>query len=709
MAVSAPPFHADPLTARRMTRRRLILLTLVLFPTAVASLMTADLLWGMPLAGWSAVLWILFVVLFAHLAFGAAQALIGFVVRRRRGDPCRLSRSLPPAEEAGVPLAPTAVVFPIHNEDVQRVYAGLRAVYRSLARTGQLDHFDFYILSDSTSTDRWIEEEIAWVELSRELGARGRIFYRKRRVNSNRKAGNIADFCRRWGRLYRYLIVLDADSVMAGGTLVRLVRLMERNDGVGLIQTAPILVRGETLFARVFAFASRLYSPIFLAGANYWQQGEANYWGHNAIIRLAPFIEHCALPELPGREPFGGKIMSHDFVEAALLRRAGWSVWLAHDLGGSYEEGPPTLIAAAKRDRRWCQGNLQHFWLLFARELKGISRVHLFLGIFGYAASVLWLLSLVLGSLLVIGFTLTRLSWLPESGFAEAIGLGANGERALLVAMTVVLLFGPKLLALGDLLLQPESGRGFGGFARVCLGAMAECFFSVLLAPISMFFHAKFVLMTLRGKGVRWSTQQRSSDEGTGWREAIFTHGMQTLVGVAWALALVWLARNLLGWMAPVLAGLLLAIPFSIATSRRWPRLAGLFCTPEERDPPEELRELDAVLTQPSAPHARLPELEIDRGLMRVVVDPYINALHRCLLRERSGRSGEIVRYFEAAQEKLLREGPAALEARDKLALMSDADSIDWLHRQMWLRPSAEIAPWWRLALRHYPSLLDGK
>jgi membrane glycosyltransferase len=142
MAVSAPPFHADPLTARRMTRRRLILLTLVLFPTAVASLMTADLLWGMPLAGWSAVLWILFVVLFAHLAFGAAQALIGFVVRRRRGDPCRLSRSLPPAEEAGVPLAPTAVVFPIHNEDVQRVYAGLRAVYRSLARTGQLDHFD---------------------------------------------------------------------------------------------------------------------------------------------------------------------------------------------------------------------------------------------------------------------------------------------------------------------------------------------------------------------------------------------------------------------------------------------------------------------------------------------------------------------------------------------------------------------------------------
>ena len=266
------------------------------------------------------------------------------------------------------------------NEDVSRVFEGLRVIYRSLQEARRLEHFDFFILSDSDQPNQWIQEEVAWVELCKQVGGLGRIFYRKRRQAINRKSGNVADFLRRWGRNYRYMVVLDADSLMTGQALVRLVALMEKNPAVGIIQTAPRIVNGETLYGRIQQFANRLYSPLFLAGLNYWQQHDGNYWGHNAIIRVQPFIEHCCLPDLPGREPFGGRILSHDFVEAALMRRAGWQVWIAHDIEGSYEEGPPTLIDSAKRDRRWCQGNMQHSWLLFARGFRPVNRVHLFLG-----------------------------------------------------------------------------------------------------------------------------------------------------------------------------------------------------------------------------------------------------------------------------------------------------------------------------------------
>jgi membrane glycosyltransferase len=206
--------------------------------------------------------------------------------------------------------------------------------------TKRLEHFDFFVLSDSNQPTQWIQEEVAWLELCKQVGGFGKIFYRKRRHSINKKAGNVGDFLRRWGRRYRYMIVLDADSIMTGRALVQLVALMERNPQAGIIQTAPRIVNGETLFARVQSFASRLYSPVFLAGLNYWQQHEGNFWGHNAVIRIQPFIDHCALPELPGSEPFGGRIFSHDFVEAALMRKAGWGVWLAGDIEGYLRGGP---------------------------------------------------------------------------------------------------------------------------------------------------------------------------------------------------------------------------------------------------------------------------------------------------------------------------------------------------------------------------------
>jgi membrane glycosyltransferase len=711
--MSPPPdFHPEAVTATQMTGRRVQMITFVVIVTGLAALLMADLLWGMPLADWGAVSWVLFVLLFAQIAFGFAQAFFGFLVRRRPGRRQTIDQSLP-ADESTVPLAPTAIIMPIYNEEVGRVYAGLRATYVSVARTGQGGQFDFFILSDSTDPDIWVEEEMGWVALARELNARGRIFYRRRRVHANKKAGNIADFCRRWGRRYRYMVVLDADSVMQGETLVRMVRMMERNPATGLIQTAPQLIRGETLFARVLQFAARLYGPIFREGMNYWQQGEGNYWGHNAIIRVAPFVAHCALPTLPGREPFGGRILSHDFVEAALLRRAGWAVWLWPDATGSYEEGPANLIDYAKRDRRWCQGNLQHFWLVFARQLRGVSRIHLSLGIFSYASSLVWLVSLVLGSLLIIGFNRTGLSWLPTPGLAEALGLGM--QTSLLVGLTVVLLFGPKVLAVIDQLRQPEGARPFGGLKPMLIGVAWESLFSILLAPVLMLFHAQFVVATVLGQGVHWVTQRRGGgeDNPTGWREARTVLRGHTAAGVIWLGVLLAFAPSLVWWMLPLLVGLVGAIPFAVWTGRtslgRAARARGWLATPEELAPPVELTELAAAESNrtdnppPAVADGR------DAGLIRVVLDPYVNAVHRCLLRDRPDRSPVITRYFFRMQEKLLREGPAALSPREKVALLSDAASVDRLHLQAWLRPAEEIAPCWQAFLAAYAPVAPGE
>ncbi|MBN8772313.1 MAG: glucans biosynthesis glucosyltransferase MdoH, partial [Thiobacillus sp.] len=223
------------------------------------------------------------------------------------------------------------------------------------------------------------------------------LYYRRRRRNIARKAGNIADFCKRWGGGYDYLLVLDADSLMEPTSIIELARRMEADRDAGLIQTVPRLVHGKTVFARLHQFASRIYGPAIATGLAWWVGGEGNYWGHNAIIRRRAFTEAAGLPDLPGKAPFGGHILSHDFVEAALIRRAGWTVKIADDIQGSYEETPPSLVDFAIRDRRWCQGNLQHVGVLPARGLHWVSRFHLVSGILSYLASFLWLLLIAAG------------------------------------------------------------------------------------------------------------------------------------------------------------------------------------------------------------------------------------------------------------------------------------------------------------------------
>lgn len=681
--------------------------------TGLVSMLFADLLWR---SGWSTsrtVLLSLFVVLFFFAAVGCMHGVFGFIMRRTR-DRLRITR-MADYKSQRIDETSTAIIFPIYNEDVARVYEGLRATYESMEKTGELPRFDFFILSDSTDPDKWVEEEKLWYEVVRELGALGRIYYRRREQNEGRKSGNVRDFLNTWGRRYNYFIVFDADSVMRGPTLVDLVKLMQANPGVGLIQTVPALVNAESLFGRIQQFANRLYAPLFTAGLNYWSQGLGNYWGHNAIIRTEPFMQYCDLPHLPGRRPFGGQILSHDFVEAALLLRANWQVWLAYDLDGSYEEAPQSLVENAQRDRRWCQGNLQHGLVLFARGLRGVSRVHLIQGICGYLSGPLWFCFLITFNWMWGAHKASGLSEITVRGWTPYLNLTPSGHAFLVFSICMAVLLLPKLLALIDLALSGESRRSFGGLLRASAGTIAETGFSVLHAPLQMLWHLQFVVTILAGVTVQWGNQNRGAN-GTLWSAAFRRLWVHSVVGLLWG-AMVWyLDPTTFWWFAPVCAGLLFSIPLSVLTSRSTAgaraRNWGLFLTPEETNPPAELVTLRVRMATVAGAEEAKPR-HPQAGVTESVLDPYVNALHVSLLREKRLSS------FPASQDaaiepagggvptrelgaKLLADGPESLAPKERLRVMSDPEVMAWLHRQAWLRPADKLAAWWRAAIRRF-------
>lgn len=732
----------------RLTRRRSTLFSLTVIATILGVFTLVERLWveGRTLSGVEIALICVFVPLFWQLCMGFWIAALGiWVCHIKKRDRLAIDDKLTPEELERIPLAPTAVLIPVYNEDVLRVFEGVRSVYRSVERTGKLADFEFFILSDSDNPNRWIEEETAWFELCRQLNAFGKIFYRKRRKAINRKSGNVADFCRRWGAKYRYMVVFDADSVMSGETLVKMVRLMEKHPNTGILQTSPRQVFSETVFGRVFQFANALYSPVFMAGLNYWQAGESSFWGHNAIIRIAPFIEHCDLPELPGKEPFGGRILSHDLVEAALMRKAGYAVWIAPTLDGSFEEGPPTLVDSLKRDRRWCQGNLQHFWLLFSPGWKGLSRLNLLGGVMNYLTSPIWLAFLLLSAFLARDLTMSgemgsakprqepahvsstvypgshsASMFSPETRekLDEGVSLLRTGMRTfakdagatpryILFLATVAMLFGVKIVIVIAVLCDGERVKGFGGRRYFLASIALETVFFLLLAPILMVFHTRFVVMTVLGQGVRWVTQRRSIGDGVDWRESILIFGPVSLVfGIGWGWITWLVAPAFFWWLVPVLAGITLSVPFAIVTSMKMAEKPGakkgLFRVPALVDEPPVLANLRRHLL---AAHARIEPhemLQADYGLMLVVLDPYINALHASLLRRRKSLPEKTRRYLSDLAERMLTEGPGSLSRDEKLALLYDASSLMTLHRDVWSAPAVRLAPWWRLAISQY-------
>ncbi|MGH8258496.1 MAG: glucans biosynthesis glucosyltransferase MdoH, partial [Steroidobacteraceae bacterium] len=333
-----------------------------------------------------------------------------------------------------------------------------------------------FILSDTRKDDIAAQEDAAWRRFVQRHGAAGRVFYRRRADNAGRKAGNIADFVRRWGGAYAHMVILDADSVMSGHALVTLARLMDAHPEVGIIQTAPLPAGRDTLFARMVQFGARLNGPMLSSGLAFWQLGEANYWGHNAILRLAPFAKSCALPRLRGSAPLGGEILSHDFVEAAFMRRAGYEVWLLADLEGSWEEVPSNIIDFAARDRRWAQGNLQHLGVLRMRGLHWLNRLHMLTGVLSYATSPIWFLVLIFSSILTCETALKGHQYFSPGLYSlfPTWPEYREGEIEILLTGTVIVLLLPKLLGATLAWLSPTLRRGFGGGARLGASLLLE-------------------------------------------------------------------------------------------------------------------------------------------------------------------------------------------------------------------------------------------
>ena len=692
--------------------RRYVLLVLMLVQTGIATWYMKTIL---PYQGWALIdplaMWdqdvmqsvlqllpyvlqtgilILFAILFCWVSAGFWTALMGFLQLLIGKDKYSISSTIK-GDEPIDPAHRTALIMPICNEDVERVFAGLRATYESVAATGQLEHFDIYVLSDSYDPDICVAEQKAWMELCRDVDGHGRIFYRRRRRRVKRKSGNIDDFCRRWGGEYSYMVILDADSVMSGECLTGLVRLMEANPNAGIIQSAPKASGMDTLYARVQQFATRVYGPLFTAGLHFWQLGESHYWGHNAIIRMKPFIEHCALAPLPGKGAFAGAILSHDFVEAALMRRAGWGVWIAYDLPGSYEELPPNLLDELKRDRRWCHGNLMNFRLFLVKGMHPVHRAVFLTGVMSYLSAPLWFFFLVLSTALLAVNTLMEPTYFLAPRQLYPLWPQWHPDKAVaLFSTTIVLLFLPKLLSI--ILIWAKGAKEYGGRFKVTLSMLLEMLFSMLLAPVRMLFHTRFVLAAFLGWAATWNSPQRD-DDSTPWSEAIKRHGSQTLLGAAWAALVIWLNPSFLWWLTPIVGSLMLSIPVSVISSRTnlgvQAREEKLFLIPEEYDTPQELVSTDRY-TQENRDTA------LKDGFVRAVVDPRQNALAYGLGTARHGKAAPIESMRAQWVHQALQGGPQKLDNNTRMSLLSDPVAISRLHEHVWADQNTAWLDAWR-------------
>ena len=523
-----------------------------------------------------------FALSLAWIAFAAGSVIAG-ASKRRDADPA-------PAPGGGPAGTLTALVMPIYNENPTRTTAALQAMAEALGGIGANGAFEIVVLSDSTNADAWIRETVAIDALRRSLASVMPVWYRRRWRNVARKSGNLEDFVTRWGGRYDHMIVLDADSLIEASTLARLVRMMETDPALGILQTAPQLIEARTFFGRLQQFAACVYGPVISRGLAAWSGDSANYWGHNAIIRVRAFAQCCGLPELEGRKPFGGHVLSHDFVEAALMRRGGWKVKMATDCPGSWEESPPSLIDVAIRDRRWAQGNLQHMKIVGASGLSFASRLHLCIGIMSYLSSPMWLLMLGIGFALAIQSHLIR----PEY-FSHDFQMFPTWPRfnvELMMALfwfSMVVLLIPKMLGLIRALASARLRRGGGGVIGIAASFLFEVVLSALYAPVMMLLQSRQVFEVFLGRDSGWNPQRRDAG-GTSWGDAWHFHKRDVLLAAMTGVIFWFLSPSLLAWVSPALLGLLLAVPLSRASgSERLGRFLSRFAilrTPEEIEPP---------------------------------------------------------------------------------------------------------------------------
>ncbi|MDB4990735.1 MAG: glucosyltransferase MdoH [Myxococcaceae bacterium] len=612
----------------------------------------------------------LFAFLFGLASIGLFTAALGFV----RG----LFKARAPSVVA-TQLPRSALVMPIYHENPEHVFAALIAMRESLTKTPGGDAFEIFVLSDSRDPEKAAEEERAFRRAASAGDPTIPMYYRRRAKNERQKAGNLAEFFERWGHRYTYAVILDADSLMRGETIVELVRRMEASPRVALLQAPLELHRGTTLFSRAQQLAGSVSGPMFTRGLATWADGTANYYGHNAAVRVSAFLECCALPVLKGQPPLGGHILSHDFVEAALLCRAGWEVRIAYDLTGSWEELPPTLPEYVARDRRWCQGNMQHLQIAISEGLKPMSRIHMLVGAFAYLAGPVWLLFVTMGAILAAS---SRTTMVPPH------------VAVILASATALTLLGPRLLGLLSTLLDGNARRAHGGAIRVVLSVLTEALFAAIIAPLLMVHHTRIVLSILMGGTISWGAQSRRS---TGALMTIVrAEFVSTIIGLVMVASLGLFALPLVPWLSPIWAPLVLAIPLALFASSEWAGQAlaffGILRVPSETAIDDlVLRADDLRSMTTSDDSARFRDM---------VLDPVLLAAHIARLPKDAAPAGT-PEQLERARERARRVGPTVLSPAERKLLTSDAESMRWLHREAWRHWPVES---WQLA-REQPQL----
>ncbi|WP_112321100.1 glucans biosynthesis glucosyltransferase MdoH [Oceanibium sediminis] len=497
------------------------------------------------------------------IALSVATALLGLV-------PCRTA-----AAPMGDPLD-IAIVQPIYGEPIGNVLGNTLPLLSALA--GGRHRYTFYVLSDTRdpSAVRAEHRAVARVAALRPDLA---IHYRHRPENTRFKAGNLADWVTRWGAAHDAMLVLDADSVMSPGTVTLMADRMAGSARLGLVQSIPRLIGARSIFARAQAFANTVYGTTLSRGLGLWSGSTANYWGHNALIRTRAFAAAAGLPDLPGRRPFGGVILSHDFVEAALLRRAGWQISFAPEATGSFEGTPETVLAHALRDRRWCQGNLQHLRLLGTRGLHPLSRMHMFQGAMAYLSALVWFALMILWVLAGRGAGDGAIRY-----FSDANPLFPTWpemdmvSRILIVALIYGMLIAPKVLGALAFWAGDPTLRSAGGPLRFVASALSELVLSVMLAPMMMIQHMIAVLRTLSGVDTGWAPAGGAERHGP--LALLRFHAVETGLGLAMCVLFALDALTL--WLLPI--GILLALAplLSWAASATPPATEALFWTPQD-------------------------------------------------------------------------------------------------------------------------------
>jgi membrane glycosyltransferase len=581
-------------------QRRALVATLNVVTVAILAYAMARVLGD---DGWTLLdggIFVSFVIGTPWTVIGFWNAVIGFWLLHLSGQPvAQVSPFLKAARRRTPVRLRTAVLMTLRNEDPARAFARLSIIRQSLDETGYGDRFDFFVLSDTSDLVVAAREQQLFDDWSASFAERGRATYRRRERNDGYKAGNLRDFVNRWGKNYELMLPLDADSLMSGAEIVRFVRMMEAYPKIGILQSLVVGTPSPSAFARVFQFGMRHAMRSYTMGSAWWMADCGPYWGHNAFIRVKPFTEHCELPMLPGKAPLGGWVLSHDQVEATLMRRAGYEVRVAPSEGGSWEDNPPSILEFTKRDLRWCQGNMQYFRLLGLPGLLPLSRIQIALAILMYLGSLAWMTMIVLSALKVFE---------PGAMSETQLSLGMA-----LFGTCFMMSLAPKLAGMVDAVLTKGAMARYGGFWRFLAGSLTEISFSVLFAPVASFRVAIFMIGLLAGRATTWNGQQRDV-QGLSWTTAMGGLWPQTLFGLALFSLLYVKAPGALIWAAPLLTGMIFSTAFAVLTaSPRFGALmarVGLCAVPEEYVMPEELRrlatspEIRPVVQEPSVADA---------------------------------------------------------------------------------------------------------